>query len=184
MSTEHLHGNAVNSAKGNYTGTNPADFPSFVNLVELLLSTNKIAFSWGTPLTVPKDREYRKGTEITITADILTADDITDGLKVGDVRLKPKQLKAFRDAVKSSEKEKRFAFALVQSLCQLDSPAEILTRRYKEIWDFDGMMVAMATAGKAETMAVLLSCGTAIVNFMRGPSGKMLLLQQEFKTVL
>ena len=174
MSIQHLDGNDVNPAfKGKYTGTNPADFPPFSIQVELILSTAKVAFSWGKPLSIPNDREHRKGSEVTITEENLTADDLADGLKVGDVRLRPKQLKSYRDAVKSSEKEKRFAFALVQSLCQLDSPAEILTRRYKDNWDFDGMMVAMAAAGKSETMAVLLSCGTAIVNFMRGPSGKM-----------
>ena len=179
--SDRLHGStSVVPSTEKFTGTDHSKWPKFINKICLTLHANKIQTS--ADGKVYKDiqmRNYRtsaKEEQIPLGA-ILTADDLLDGLTHLDYRLKPKNLKAYRDDISKAESERKHSFAILVSEVEEGSTAEIMTRKYAPTYDFDGAISAFRKSSRAETFAVLLSYSFAKIKLERMTSGKISALQ-------
>ena len=164
-----------------FSGSDHSKWPKFQSDVNLALSAKEIETTDDGKVYIPiRMRDYRthpvKEVLLVLVAD-LTADDISDGLAVGDYRLQPKNLKTYRDALKHAERKRKHAFQILYSRLVEGSPAQIMARKHIAKSDYDGLMAELKLASRAETLAVLLSFSFANVNLERSVAGKLTAMQ-------
>ena len=179
--SDRLHGStSVVPCVEKFTGTDHSKWPKFINQLYLALHANKIETSAEGKVSMNIEmRSYRSTTkeEKIQPGEILTQDDIDDGLTHLDYRLTPKNLRAYRDDVKKGESARKHAFAILVSAVEEGSPAGITVRKHAATYDFDAAIAAFKLASRAETLAVLLSFSFAKIKLERSQPGRISALQ-------
>lgn len=179
--SDRLHGStSLVPTEELFTGTDHSKWPKFINIVYLDLHINKIETNADGKVSVEINmRDYRtakKEPQIKL-GEVLTEDDILDGLTHLDYRLNPVKLKEYRHDKKAAESDRKHAFARLQGRIQEGSHADLTIRKFYPTHDFDGAVAALKQANRAETLAVLLSFTFAMVKLERSSPGQSTPLQ-------
>ena len=174
--TSYEHGNAVQSDSdtSKYNGVNRSEYPTWIKRCNLKLTMNKQR-PWIKDIAwiQPKLSEFRKREDELIDEENFTQQDADDGFQIGDYRISLSQLQKYKKAVSDDDKDRALSFSIVTSMIADGSPADLIARKYKANFDFDGMMSALDSDGRSPTLSTLMTIATSILNVYRLPNGSM-----------
>ena len=174
--TEFLYGISSDSSTAHtFSGADPSKFEAFDNFLRVKFAINGIDFpdSPEEPFCEVKTKDYvtRPVERVLITAATLTAENIDDGLKIGDNPLTGKNLNSWKSDCKKAITKKSWAVGFLWSILE-GTAQERAAPGYAKI-DWRAMYWPLQQYYGAKTSTVFLAHEVTILDFLKTkPNGK------------